>query len=107
MPSLSPDVLAVLLPLGILIAALLLFGSGLVWARYHDRQNERQEQEELTQAILDLVEPWAGSRNAARAWYQTYTISALGGLTAEQLMAQGKADEVIAYIAHIHLGGYA
>lgn len=107
MPSLSPDVLAVLLPLGILIAALLLFGTGLVWARYHDRQNERQDREKLTQAILDLVEPWAGSRSAAWAWYQTYTISALGGLTAEQLMVQGKADEVIAYIAHIREGGYA
>lgn len=107
MPSLSPDVLAVLLPLGILIAALLLFGIGLVWARSRDRQNERQDREKLAQAILDLVEPWAGSRSAARAWYQTYTISVLGGLTAEQLMDQGKADEVIAYIAHISQGGYA
>ena len=107
MSSLSPDVLAVLLPIGILIAALLLFGTGFVWARYRDRQNERQDREKLTQAIVDLVEPWAGSRNAAWTWYQTYTISALGGLTAEQLMVQGKADEVIAYIAHIRQGGYA
>lgn len=107
MPSFSPNMLAILLPLGILLAALLLFGSGLTWARYRDHQNEKQDQEKLTQAILDLIEPWAGSRNAAWVWYQTYTISALGGLTAEQLMARGKAHEVIAYLAHIQQGGYA
>lgn len=107
MPSLSPDVLAILLPLGILFAALLLFGSGLVWARYHDRQNERQDRETLIQDILSQIEPWAGSRAAAWAWYQTYPIASLGGLTAEQLIARGKADEVTAYLAHIRQGGYA
>ena len=107
MPSLLTDVWAILLPLGILFAALLLFGTGLVWARYRDRQNERQERETLTQAILNQVEPWAGSRAAAWEWYQTYPISALGGLTAEQLSARGKAHEVIAYLTHIRQGGYA
>ncbi|MEL7983116.1 hypothetical protein AAG584_24020 [Vreelandella titanicae] len=100
MLSLSPDALATLLPLGILFAALLMFGGGLVWARYRDRQT-------LIQDILIQIEPWAGSRAAAWAWYQTYPIAALGGLTAEQLIARGKADEVTAYIAHIRQGGYA
>ncbi|WP_217648539.1 hypothetical protein [Halomonas sp. QHL1] len=107
MPSLSPDALATLLPLGILFAALLMFGGGIVWARYRDRQNERHDREMLIQAILTQIEPWAGSRAAAWAWYQTYPIAALGGLTAEQLIARGKADEVTAYIAHIRQGGYA
>ena len=102
MPSLSPDALAILLPLGILFSALLMFGAGLVWARYRDYQNEK-----LIQTILDQIEPWAGSRSSAWAWYQTYPISALGGQTAQQLAAQGKAYEVIAYIAHIRQGGYA
>ncbi|TDV98774.1 hypothetical protein BDK62_103408 [Halomonas alkaliantarctica] len=107
MPSLPPDVLAILLPIGILIAALLLFGSGLLWARYRDRHSERQDQEDLTQEVLDLIEPWAGSRTAAWAWYQTYTIPALGDLTAEQLMMQGRAHDLIAYLAHVREGGYA
>lgn len=104
---LSPDALAILLPLGILFAALLMFGGGLVWARYRDLQNERQVRETLIQDILIQIEPWAGSRAAAWAWYQTYPIAALGGLTVEQLITRGKADEVTAYLAHIHQGGYA
>jgi len=107
MQSLSPDALAILLPLGILFSALLIFGASLVWARYRDYQNERQDREKLIQAILDQIEPWAGSRSSAWAWYQTYPISALGGQTAQQLAAQGRAYEVIAYIAHIRQGGYA
>ncbi|NYT72784.1 hypothetical protein HZU72_10125 [Halomonas sp. QX-2] len=59
------------------------------------------------QTILDLVEPWAGSRTAAWAWYRTYTISALGGLTAEQLIMRGRANDVIAYLTHIRQGGHA
>ncbi len=106
MQPLSPDVLAILLPLGIMCAALLLFGTGLVWARYRDRQSE-EEREKLTQTILDLVEPWAGSRTAAWTWYRTYTISALGGLTAEQLIMRGRVNDVIAYLTHIRQGGYA
>ena len=42
MLSLPSDVLAILLPIGILIAALLLFGSGLAWALYRDGHNERK-----------------------------------------------------------------
>lgn len=104
----SPDAVAVILPLSILFATLLLFGIGLTWARYRDRQNqERLEWEQRAQIILDRIEPWAGSRAAACAWYQTYPISALGGLTAEQLVTQGRTQEVIAYLAHTRNGGYA
>ncbi len=107
MLSLPSDVLAILLPIGILIAALLLFGSGLAWALYRDGHNERQNQEDLTREVLDLIEPWAGSRTAAWAWSQTYAIPALGGLTAEQLMMQGRAHDLMAYLAHVREGGYA
>jgi len=92
--------MAALLPLGILLAALLLFGAGLVWARHRDRQ-------EQIQIILDQVEPWAGSRGAALAWYQDYPIAALGNLTAAALVAQGRYKDVIVYLAHIEGGGYA
>jgi len=37
MLSLSPDALAILLPLGILFTSLLIFGTGFAWARYRDR----------------------------------------------------------------------
>ncbi|MGP9468729.1 hypothetical protein ACT3RU_17205 [Halomonas sp. TP35] len=89
-----------LLPLGILLAALLLFGAGLVWARHRDQQ-------EQIQTILDRVEPWAGSRGAAQAWYQNYPIAALGNLTAAALVSQGRYKDVIVYLAHIEESGYA
>jgi hypothetical protein len=92
--------MAALLPLGILLAALLLFGAGLVWARHRDRK-------EQLQTILEKVEPWAGSREAAQAWYQSYPIAALGNLTAADLVAQGRYQDVTAYLAHTEEGGYA
>lgn len=92
--------MAALLPLGILLAALLLFGAGLVWARHRDRK-------EQLQTILEKVEPWVGSQEAAQAWYQNYPIAALGNLTAADLVAQGRYQDVIVYLAHIEEGGYA
>ena len=89
-----------LLPLGILLAALLLFGTGLVWARHRDQQ-------EQIQTILDKVEPWAGSRGAAQAWCRNYPIAALGNMTAEALVAGGRYKDVIVYLAHLEEGGYA
>ncbi|MGP9666369.1 hypothetical protein ACT3TY_17335 [Halomonas sp. AOP22-C1-8] len=89
-----------LLPLGILFAALFIFGSGLVWARRRDRQ-------EQIQTILEKVEPWSGSRDAAEAWYRNHSIAALGNLTAADLVAQGRANDVLTYLAHIEENGYA
>ncbi len=57
--------------------------------------------------ILDRVEPWAGSREAAEAWYRAYHIAALGGLTAEHLVADGRAAEVLRYLEHIREGGFS
>jgi hypothetical protein len=89
-----------LLPLGILLAALLLFGTGLAWARHRDRQ-------EQIQTILDTIEPWAGSREAAQAWYRNYPIAALGGLTAADLVAKGRGNDVLEYLPYLEAGGYA
>ncbi len=97
--------MAIILPLSILFAALLLFGAGLVWARFRDRQTQICLQHERhDQAILDQIEPWAGSRAAAWAWYQTYPIAALGGQAAEQLVAQGRTHDVMVYLDHIRQG---
>lgn len=98
----------VALPLGILAGALLLFGGGLMWAKLRDQQEKRRAaHDQQTQAILSLIEPWAGSSIAAKAWYQTYQISALGGATPAQLVEDGRADDVIEFIRHIEQGGYS
>ncbi|MFG6160647.1 XRE family transcriptional regulator [Halomonas sp. 1390] len=57
--------------------------------------------------ILKHIEPWAGSLGAAWSWYRSYPISPLGGLTAEELLTQGRASEVHAYLDHIAEAGYA
>lgn len=57
--------------------------------------------------ILRRIEPWAGSLSAAWSWYRSYPIAPLGGLTAEELVARGRADDLRAYLTHIAEGGYA
>ena len=47
MPSLWSGILAILPPLGIVFTTVLMFGSGLTWARYRDHQNERKDRENL------------------------------------------------------------
>lgn len=66
-------------------------------------------QQRLRQAmeILKRIEPWAGSLSAAWSWYRTYPIAGFGGLTAEELVAKGRADDVREYLTHIAEGGYA
>lgn len=50
------------------------------------------------EVILPHIEAWAGSREEARRWYRDTTISALGGLTAQQLVARGRKGDVLHYI---------
>ncbi|QIT55887.1 XRE family transcriptional regulator [Aquisalimonas sp. 2447] len=57
--------------------------------------------------LLTRIESWAGALGAAWAWYRSYPIPPLGHLTAEALVAAGRADEVRAYFTHISEGGYA
>lgn len=74
-----------------------------------DRRESVATQQRLRQAmeILKRIEPWAGSISAAWSWYRTYPIAPLGGLTAEELLTQGRANEVREYLSHIAEGGYA
>lgn len=97
-----------LLPLGIFTATITLFAAGLVWARRRDRLlAQRQANQALAREIIEQIEPWAGSGEAAWAWYRSFPIAALGGQTAEQLVAQGRKEEVLAYLDHSDQGGYA
>lgn len=74
-----------------------------------DRLHTVATQQRLRQAmeILKRIEPWAGSMSAAWSWYRTYPIASFGDLTAEDLVARGRADDVRAYLSHIAEGGYA
>ena len=66
-----------------------------------------QQRLRQTTEILQRISPWAGSLSAAWSWYRSYPIASLGGLTAEELVADGRADDVRAYLSHIAQGGYA
>jgi hypothetical protein len=57
--------------------------------------------------ILDRIEAWAGSRIQAKKSYCSYPIAALGGLTAKQLVSEGRIEDLVAYLDHIETGGYS
>jgi hypothetical protein len=57
--------------------------------------------------ILNRVLPWAGSVHQAFAWYRAQPIPSFGDLTAEDLVREGRTDELKAYLSRIAAGGYA
>ncbi|WP_423821146.1 antitoxin Xre/MbcA/ParS toxin-binding domain-containing protein [Salinisphaera sp. SPP-AMP-43] len=57
--------------------------------------------------IINRAQPWAGSINQAFAWYRSQPLPSFGGATAEELVKDGKAEAVKAYLARINEGGYA
>ena len=57
--------------------------------------------------ILARVLPWAGSVAQAFAWYRAQPIPAFGDQTAEDLVKEGRAEAVKAYLSRIAVGGYA
>jgi hypothetical protein len=57
--------------------------------------------------ILARVEPWAGGRLQALAWYRGRGIPALGEATAEALVKQDQADVVRAWLDAYAAGAYA
>ncbi|MCK8515865.1 hypothetical protein M0534_05940 [Methylonatrum kenyense] len=64
----------------------------------------REEQEKV---VLARIQNWAGSREAAEDWLVNFRITSLGGLTAQQLLASGRAEELQHFLDHIELGGFA
>ncbi|TCZ55242.1 antitoxin Xre/MbcA/ParS toxin-binding domain-containing protein [Roseicella aquatilis] len=57
--------------------------------------------------ILNRVRGWAGSDEAAFAWYRSSPLPSFGDLTAEDLVKQGRAEAVKRYISRIAAGGHA
>ena len=57
--------------------------------------------------ILTRVEAATGSALAAYAWFRAEPLPGFGGATPDQLLREGKADQVHAYLDRIMAGGYA
>ncbi len=57
--------------------------------------------------IINRVTPWAGSVAQAFAWYRAQPLPSFGDRTAEDLVKEGRAEAVKAYLARIAVGGYA
>jgi hypothetical protein len=57
--------------------------------------------------VLNRVLPWAGSVHQAFAWYRAQPIPSFGDLTAEDLVREGRTDELMAYLSRIAAGGSA
>lgn len=84
-------------------------GLSLSALSHSDRLRAASTQQRLRHIvqILQRIEPWAGSASCAWSWYRAYPLAPLGGLTAEQLVSRGRADDVRTYLFHIAEGGYA
>lgn len=57
--------------------------------------------------ILNRVEPRFGSVLMAYAWYRSEPLAGFGGMTAMQLVRNGRADEVMEYIDAVDAGQHA
>ena len=57
--------------------------------------------------ILNRVEAATGSPLAAYAWFRAEPLPGFGGATPDQLLREGRADYVHAYLDRIMAGGYA
>ena len=57
--------------------------------------------------ILNRVEGASRSPLAAYAWFRAEPLGGFGGATPDQLLREGKADQVHAYLDRIMAGGYA
>ena len=57
--------------------------------------------------ILNRVEGAFRSPLAAYAWFRAEPLAGFGGATPDQLLREGKADQVHAYLDRIMAGGYA
>lgn len=57
--------------------------------------------------ILNRVEAVTGSQLAAYAWFRAEPLPGFGGATPDQLVRDGRAEDVHAYLDRIMAGGYA
>jgi hypothetical protein len=86
-----------------------ILGVGVESLRRRNREQAAKVQTRMRDMveIINRVQPWAGSVNQAFAWYRSQPLPSFGGQTAEELVKEGKAEAVKAYLARINEGGYA
>jgi transcriptional regulator with XRE-family HTH domain len=60
-----------------------------------------------TVEIINRVADWSGGVGRAFAWFRSQPLPSFGDRTAEDLVKEGRADAVKAYLARIAAGGYA
>jgi hypothetical protein len=74
-----------------------------------DRVQSPKTQKRLREMveILNRVEPRFGSALIAYAWYRSEPLAGFGGLTAMQLVRDGRAVEVMDYIDAVDAGVHA
>lgn len=57
--------------------------------------------------VLDRIRPRFGSAEDAIRWFEEVPLPGLSGATAMQLVAQGRARDVLEYIDAVDAGGFA
>ncbi|WP_347985758.1 antitoxin Xre/MbcA/ParS toxin-binding domain-containing protein [Methylomonas sp. AM2-LC] len=74
-----------------------------------DRCKSRTTQARLrdTVEIINRVSEWSGGVGRAFAWFRSQPLPSFGDKTAEDLVKEGRAEAVKAYLARIADGGYA
>lgn len=74
-----------------------------------DRFSSVKAQQQLRNCteVINRVLPWTGNSFHAYAWYRSESLPEFGGLTAEQLVKQGRIEAVRKYLNHASEGGYA
>lgn len=60
-----------------------------------------------TVEIINRVAEWSGGAGRAFAWFRSQPLPSFGDKTAEDLVKEGRADTVKAYLSRIADGGYA
>ncbi len=73
------------------------------------RSKSRNTQTRLrdTVEIINHVSEWSGGVGRAFAWFRSQPLPSFGDKTAEDLVKEGRADAVKAYLSRIADGGYA
>ncbi len=65
------------------------------------------EEHDMAEQLIALVRSWTASHAEAVVWFEEQPLPSFGNLTPADLMRQGRADAVRAYIDRIAVGGYS
>jgi hypothetical protein len=89
------------------VARTLGLGRDAVQRKERVRSDKTQRRLREMVEIVNKVEPRFGSALIAYAWYRSEPLAGFSGLTAMQLVMQGRAPDVLDYIDAVDAGVYA